>query len=118
MLDVISMNILELFHGWRLVDYFEFCNYRFNSRPARWKGAGETADETVSPPLRSVDMSCFSEQFFFMNFMNAVGMIVFLVGLQIIFQRFWNIFNDPWSQVVFLMTLVICKGFQITTVTI
>ena len=31
-------DILELFNGWRLIDYFEFCRYRFNSRPSRWKG--------------------------------------------------------------------------------
>ena len=34
--DVLILNVLELFHGWRLVDYFEYCNYRFVNRPARW----------------------------------------------------------------------------------
>lgn len=71
--DVVAMNTLELYHGWRLTDYFEFCNYRFLSRPNRWKGLGETVDETVAPTLRSMDLACFSEQFYFMNFLCREG---------------------------------------------
>ena len=46
---MLLLNVLELYHGWRLIDYFEYCNYRFVSRPARWKGMDETPDETVAP---------------------------------------------------------------------
>jgi len=40
------------------------------------------------------------------------------MGLQICFGATWNMFNDPYSAVIFLLTILICKGFQITTVTI
>jgi len=53
-----------------------------------------------------------------MNMLNAVGMMIFIGGLQIVLRMDWNVFNDPYSVIVFLMTMIICKGFQITTVTI
>merc|ERR1719387_2374287 len=110
--DVLILNVLELFHGWRLVDYFEYCNYRFVNRPARWKGIGETADETVAPHLRSLDLMCFSEQFYFMCTMNVMGILMWLIGLQIVITHDWNMFDDPVSSITFISCIVLCKLFK------
>lgn len=116
--DILCMNTLELFHGWRLCDYFEFCAYRFASRPVRWKGLAETIDETVAPSLRSVDLCCFSEQYYFMNFTSCLGMLVYILGFQIILQNDWNAFSDPNSSLTFLLSLAFCKVFHKVTSTI
>merc|ERR1719478_2078349 len=110
--DVLILNVLELFHGWRLVDYFEYCNYRFVNRPARWKGIGETADETVAPHLRSLDLMCFSEQFYFMCTMNILGIMMWLIGLQIVIVHDWNMFDDPASSICFISCIITCKLFK------
>ncbi|CAD7965434.1 unnamed protein product [Amoebophrya sp. A25] len=110
--DILCMNTLELFHGWRLCDYFEFCAYRFTSRPVRWKGLGETIDETVAPSLRTVDLACFSEQYYFMNFIATLGMLTYILGFQIILQNDWNAFSDPGSSLTLLLTLLFCKVFH------
>merc|ERR1719197_14953 len=110
--DVLILNVLELFHGWRLVDYFEYCNYRFVNRPARWKGVDETADETVAPHLRSLDLMCFSEQFYFMCTMNVMGIMMWLIGLQIVIVHDWNMFDDPASSICFIFCIIFCRLFK------
>lgn len=116
-IDVFCLNVLELFHGWRLMDYFEYCEYRFQSRPQRWKGRGETYDETVSPHLRSLDIMCFSEQFYFVVVLNTFGMIVWMIGLQTILINQWNIFDDPASSMVFVGVLAFCSAAHVATLT-
>merc|ERR1719335_12721 len=99
------------------MDYFEYCEYRFASRPQRWKGRGETYDETVSPHLRSLDIMCFSEQFYFVVVLNTFGMIVWMIGLQTILINQWNIFDDPASSMVFVGVLAICSAAHVATLT-
>ncbi len=55
---------------------------RYTNRPNRFKGTSEAADETVTPALRSVDLLCFSEQFYFAAFLNVLGSAFFIVGIQ------------------------------------
>lgn len=32
LIDMLSVNIADLFHRWQVLDYLEFCQYRFKTR--------------------------------------------------------------------------------------
>ena len=110
--DLISLNTAETFHEWKILDYLEYCRYRFQSRPDRWKGINEISDELITPELRSLDLMCFSSQFFFACFLNAFGAMLFLVGVQVTVNNAWNIFDDQATPFIILggmLLLGICR---------
>eukprot|EP00927_Polykrikos_kofoidii_P025916 TRINITY_DN23207_c0_g1_i1.p1 TRINITY_DN23207_c0_g1~~TRINITY_DN23207_c0_g1_i1.p1 ORF type:complete len:1174 (-),score=248.35 TRINITY_DN23207_c0_g1_i1:98-3358(-) len=109
-ISAFSINIVELFHGWHVLDYYEFCAYRFETRTHGWKGREQTYDEAVAPHMRSLDGLCFSEQFYFVIALNSLGMLAWLIGMQVIFVSNWNLFDDPATPMICIVTLIICYG--------
>jgi hypothetical protein len=108
MIDALSINAVELYHGWHVLDYFEYCQYRFKTRSQDWKGRGQSYDETVPPHMRSLDQFCFSEQFVFVCILATAGMLTWMIGMQIIFVNKWNVFDDPATSVVLFGSLLSC----------
>ncbi|KAF4668451.1 hypothetical protein FOL47_003034 [Perkinsus chesapeaki] len=84
---------------------------------ARMYCKGEPFDDTVAPHLRSIDLMCFSEQYYFCCYLNGLGIITWIVGLQIILANRWNIFDDPASAMVFVLSIAVCKLGQTGTIT-
>uniref|UniRef100_A0A7S4Q5Y7 Uncharacterized protein n=1 Tax=Alexandrium monilatum TaxID=311494 RepID=A0A7S4Q5Y7_9DINO len=113
--DILSINTVELYHGWHVTDYLEYCIYRFRVRKQVWKGRETVYDETLAPHQRSVDQMCFSEQFYFMNTLCVVGVLAWMFGMQVCFVSQWNLFQDPAMPVIALCGLVICRGAHVTT---
>ena len=105
--DVVSLNTAELFHEWRLLDYLEYSHYRFINRPSRWKGQNEISDELITPELRSLDLFCFSSQFYFSVFLSSFGAILFLVGIHVSVNNAWDIFDDQATPLIFILGLAI-----------
>jgi len=116
MMDALSLNIVELYHGWHVLDYFEYCAYRYKTRSQDWKGRGQSYDETVPPHMRSLDQFCFSEQYYFVNILSACGMMAWVVGMQIIFVNGWNIFDDPATPVIIAGSLAMCRATHIVCI--
>ena len=52
--------------GWNIYDYLVYCNYRYVQREMRWKGLEDALDECILEGARTLDMMCFSSQFYFM----------------------------------------------------
>lgn len=110
--DVVALNTAENYHQWKILDYLEYCRYRFAARPTRWKGVGELADELVTPELRSLDMMCFSSQFYFAIFLESAGLVFFFIGLQVVVNNAWNVFDDQATMIIIGMGVAIlgfCK---------
>ena len=110
--DLISVSTAENFHEWKILDYLEYCRYRYVARPCRWKGVGEVADEMLTPELRSLDMMCFSSQFYFAIFLESAGLLLFLLGIQVTVNNAWNIFDDQATMFVIALgvaVLGVCK---------
>jgi len=108
--DILCLNIMELFHRWRIMDYLRYCKFRFDTRADRWKGEGKSVDEGVPPSVRSLDLLCFSEQYYFMVSLLAAGTFTWLLGMQVLFSENWNMFDDPAFSVVFPVVWLVC-GF-------
>jgi len=112
-IDSIVVNIVDLFHRWHVMDYLEFCQFRFITRKVDWQGRETTYDEMLAPSQRSIDTFCFSEQYYFVTVLTSLGMMSWMLGMQIIFTSGWNLFNDPASPVVLLMGVMVCRGGHI-----
>ena len=102
LLDVLVLNTAELFYGWRILDYLEYCRYRFVVRPNKWKGVGEIADELIEPDLRSLDLYCFSSQLYFICFVIVFGAILLSMGLQVLINNAWDLFTDQATPFIII----------------
>jgi len=106
-LDIIVLNTAEVFYEWRVLDYLEYCRYRFLVRPCRWKGTNEIADELLSPDLRSLDLFSFSSQVYFVCFLICIGGTFISTGLQIVINNAWNIFDDQATPFIVVGSILI-----------
>jgi hypothetical protein len=117
LINGISINIAELYHEWHIVDYLEWCTYRFESREKDWKAREISCDEGISPSLRSLDHVGFNEQFYFIIILNTAGMLAWLFGMQIILFNNWNPFEDPTTPLILAVGICICRGTHMMVVT-
>ena len=107
LVTIVSLNSAENFHEWRILDYLEYCKYRFTNRTHRWKGTSESPDESVTPFLRSLDLYAFSPQFYFAQFILSVGAIFFLLGMQVTVNNTWNVFDDQATPFIIIGGLLL-----------
>ncbi|DBA03616.1 TPA: hypothetical protein N0F65_006795 [Lagenidium giganteum] len=107
--EVFILNVIELFHGWKLYDYLVYSRYRFLQREKRWKGFEPNLDECIEESLRTLDQMCFSSQFFMMCTIHITGIVFFVVALEIIVRAKHNFFGDPASLILgaFVVTLAV-----------
>jgi len=102
MADIFTHNALELMQGWKLYDYLVYANYRFLQREKRWKGLESTLDECIEEGLQSVDQMCFSSQFFFMNTLHTMGLLMMFLSIVALLhiEDGYNMFADPATLIV------------------
>ncbi|GLD93027.1 hypothetical protein PINS_up001619 [Pythium insidiosum] len=93
--EVFVLNVVELFHGWKLYDYLVYCRYRFLQREHRWKGMEPNLDECIDENLRTMDQMCFSSQFFMMCTIHITGIVAFVIAIEIMARASYNLFGDP-----------------------
>ena len=93
--DVFIHGALELFHGWRLLDYLSYARYRFLQREWRWKGIEESLDECIDEGMRTLDQQCFSSQWYFMMTVHTNGIMYMVLGIEMMARAQYNLFGDP-----------------------
>lgn len=115
-MDKICINIVECYHGWRVTDYLEYCAYRYIIRTTDWKGKDNCLDQTLAPHVRSIDQMCFSDQYYFVALLQTLGVMSWMLGMQILFIAEWNIFDDPATPMIMFCSLALCKIMHQMTV--
>jgi heme/copper-type cytochrome/quinol oxidase subunit 4 len=99
----------ELHHGWKVYDFVAYQKYRFSVRDHRWQmEAWDTLDESIAEPLQTVDMLCFSSQFYFMASIHGFGMLLVMFGLTIQLRQFANPFSDQMLPVIITGMFGVC----------
>jgi len=94
--DVLLHNSLELLHGWKTLDYLEYCRVRFYQREVWWKGfESNTLDECIEESLRSIDQMCFSSQYYMLNTIHVNAIIYLVIGIEMMIRANYNLFGDP-----------------------
>lgn len=103
--EVFVLNVVEIFHGWKLYDYLVYCRYRFLQREKRWKGMEPNLDECIAENLRTLDQMCFSSQFFMMCTIHITGVVFFSLALEIMARAGYNMFGDPAMPLLFAFVM-------------
>lgn len=107
------VNILELFHGYRITAYLKYCQFAFQARDQRWCACETSMDMGIAEPLRSIHQMAFSSQYSLSVFVGACGMIMVAVGVEAEVRLNFNVFGDPVYPIVitiaFLIGIVIVK---------
>ena len=85
----------KFLQSWKIYDYVAYQNYRFSVRECRWQMKSDTIDESISEPLQTVDMMCFSSQFYMMTTLGTSGIMFFIVSIEMMMRAEYNMFGDP-----------------------
>jgi len=93
--DGMLHNCQELIHGWRVYEYVSYQRYRFSVREYRWMLRNPILDESISEGMQSIDLLCFSSQYYFMMTLLSYGMINITFAITIILRQGYNPFEDP-----------------------
>ena len=104
--DVFIHGALELFHGWRLLDYLSYARYRFLQRESRWKGVDESLDECIDESMRTLDQQCFSSQWYLMMTVHTNGIIYMVLGIEMMARARYNLFGDPAMPLIIAFVAV------------
>jgi len=115
-MDIFILNTLELLHTWPLFEYFEFARFRFKNRQRRWKANEKHLDETLDVFSQSLDLMCFSSQYYFMNSVHSYGIMLNFLGIIIMLRQGYNMFADPVLPVI--IGFVCLTGVTITKVSV
>lgn len=67
-------------------------------------------DTSLEVQYRSLDVLCFSNQFYYIISLLAWGMVLVVLALQVVTINKYNTFNDPFS-VIFLLLIFILYEF-------
>ena len=112
-MDMFLWMTQELIHGWKVYDFVAYQKYRFSVRENRWQmEAWDTLDESIAEPLQTIDMMCFSSQFFFICTIHGAGMLLVQFGLTIVLRNKANPFSDQMLPVIMLGIFSICTIIQ------
>ena len=103
-MDVFLLNAQELVHGWKVYDYVSYQKYRFSVRDHRWMMNSKVLDESIAESLQTVDLLCFSSQYYFVVALYSLGSTVSMFGITIFLRAAYNPFGDPvMPMILFLM---------------
>ncbi|CAM9243358.1 unnamed protein product, partial [Choristocarpus tenellus] len=103
--DIFIHGVLELFHGWKIYDYLVYTKYRFLQRETRWKGLEDSLDECIDESMRTLDQMCFSSQYYMMMTILVNGIVYFVLGVQMMIRKKYNMWGDPMLVLVVPFTL-------------
>lgn len=88
------MHILEAVHGYKIYDYFTYCDYRFRVRRLKWVGECEL-DRSIAHAWRSLDNMSFSSQYYYTVSLAACGILFLYFGFTAMLRNAYNPFADP-----------------------
>lgn len=57
--DIFILHVIEVIQGYKLYDYFTYCDYRYSVRKKRWL-EGKRLDKSLNHHMRSLDGLLFS----------------------------------------------------------
>ncbi len=111
-MDVFVVNALQLTYGWRIYDYLSYQKYRFEVREHRWVLRSEALDESIAEMMQSLDLTCFSSQYYFMNALFGIGIFFGILGITVFLRWDFNMFSDPVTPLIILVMFLFGNMLQ------
>jgi len=112
LMDMFILNTQELIHGWKVYDYVSYQRYRFSTREKRWMLRSETLDESIAEGMQTLDLMCFSSQYYFLLALFALGMLNNMFAITIFLRSGYNLFGDPCMPMIMMLTFLFCEGLK------
>ena len=115
--DLFLHNVTELYHGWKVYDYMKYCKHRYSKRQFRWKAADPNEDESINEGLRSLDLLCFSSQYYFIMCVATTGLGLTTMAIEGLLRQQdhvktkppYNPFEDKMLPFVIALTFAFMK---------
>ena len=108
LVDAFIMSSQELLYGWRVYDYFSYQRWRFDNRERRWCLIAQV-DESISWPLQSIDVLCFSSQYYFILTILTLGFGTNIFGVTICLRRQYSFLGDPVFPFIVAIVIMSCE---------
>jgi hypothetical protein len=105
-MDVFLLNTQELIHGWKVYDYISYQKYRFSVREHRWMLHSTLLDESISEGFQTLDMLCFSSQYYFIMTLFTFGMMFIILAMVIYLRNNYNPFADPIACLLIVLMII------------
>lgn len=99
---------MELFHGWKVLDYLKFAKHRFSHRQVRWRSNEAAEDESLSEEIRGIDLLCFSTQYYFILCLSTTGILFNVFAIQVFLKKNYNPFSDKMGPFLAVLIYIIC----------
>ena len=106
--DAFIFSSQELLYGWRVYDYFSYQRWRFYNREQRWNLLAQV-DESVTPSLQSIDVMCFSSQYYFILAALTLGFGTNIFGVTICLRRKYSFLGDPVFPLIVASVIMSCE---------
>lgn len=107
--DVVVTNTLELVHGWKIYDYIAYQRYRFSVRDYRWILRNEFVDESVAQGMQTLDLMCFSSQYYFILTVFGLSNSIIQVAIEMFLYTNYNPFGDPALVYIIIVMIVVIQ---------
>lgn len=72
----------------------------------------EILDESIAEPLQTMDLLCFSSQYYFMLTIFSLGMTFGMIGITMHLRWDYNLFADPVAPLIFLIMFLFMELLQ------
>ena len=66
----------------------------------RWMMNSKVLDESIAESLQTLDLMCFSEQYYFLVALISFGMLLVTMGVTTFINTNYNFFGDPVMPVI------------------
>mmetsp|Transcript_12959 Transcript_12959/g.27791 ORF Transcript_12959/g.27791 Transcript_12959/m.27791 type:complete len:2710 (-) Transcript_12959:932-9061(-) len=109
-MDMFILNTQELIQGFKIYEYVAYQQYRFGVRENRWQMDADTLDESIAPPLQTIDNLCFSSQYYFIAGLHAWAILLFVFGLTVQVRNKYNLFADPLFPLLLIIVVCMCSA--------
>ena len=106
-IDVLSMNIMEIFEEVDIYDYLCKAELRFKNRSTFWKGSLPENNPNLPGEHRDLDSWGFSPQYYFAHVIFLNGPLFMVLGILMYLMNEYDPFPDGANKCIFL-TIIIC----------
>ncbi len=110
--DAFVLSSQELLYGWRVYDYLSYTRWRFSNRENRWSLFGQF-DESLSDQFQSIDLLCFSSQYYFILTLLTLGFGSNIFAITIFLRRKYNFLADPVFPIIASGVVLCCEGIAL-----
>lgn len=95
----------------------KYCKHRYNKRQFRWKAIDPHEDESIGEGIRSLDLMCFSSQYYFIISFASVGTGLMVMAMQTLLRQadqaknagVYNPFADKMLPFIIALMFALCK---------